>query len=249
MLTATAALICCDAWFDVLLDWNSPDWWVSVLMAALVEVPVAVFLLLRARVPLIGGIRRRQLTIEDIEVHTDPTIERLLRRLGRGGPATPEALAVALGLRLDAVTAKLSALERQGYVRRGRGGRWRDVPHDLRMPELDEVAEADRDRYRTYLDAKYDKELRLFAIAARHRERLGPWGQGSRGNAYLTETELARFTDEYLELLLRYCQLHERSDPRVRQVALRFYAFPQSLTDELPDELPDCPQPAPAPAR
>jgi hypothetical protein len=70
-----------------------------------------------------------------------------------------------------------------------------------------------------------------FAVstAARHRDELGPWGKGSRGTAYLTESELARFNDEYLELLLRYSLRHDRPGPALREVALRFYAFPQSL--------------------
>jgi hypothetical protein len=55
---ATATLLCCDAWFDVTLDWSSSDRWLSLLSAVLVEVPLAVFLILRAR-HLLGTARPR----------------------------------------------------------------------------------------------------------------------------------------------------------------------------------------------
>lgn len=54
-LVATAALLLADAWFDVLLDWGGADpldGWTSLAMAVLVEIPLAVFLLLRARLLL-----------------------------------------------------------------------------------------------------------------------------------------------------------------------------------------------------
>jgi hypothetical protein len=50
-----------------------------------------------------------------------------------------------------------------------------------------------------------------------------------------------------MELLLRYCQLHDRSDAQVRQIALRFYAFPQSLAEGVLDDPPQ-PTTAPVPA-
>jgi xanthine/uracil permease len=41
----TATLLICDAWFDVLLDWGTPDMLWSVATAALVELPLAALLL------------------------------------------------------------------------------------------------------------------------------------------------------------------------------------------------------------
>ena len=41
-LIVLAALLCCDAWFDITLDWGSRGFMVSVLSAALVELPLAV---------------------------------------------------------------------------------------------------------------------------------------------------------------------------------------------------------------
>lgn len=43
----TAALLICDAWFDVSLDIGSPDIWGSAALALFVELPVATFLIHR----------------------------------------------------------------------------------------------------------------------------------------------------------------------------------------------------------
>jgi hypothetical protein len=44
----TAVLLACDAWFDVMLDWGTPDVWFSAASAVLVELPFAALLLLHA---------------------------------------------------------------------------------------------------------------------------------------------------------------------------------------------------------
>ncbi|MFI0720419.1 hypothetical protein [Streptomyces sp. NPDC021224] len=46
---ATATLLCCDAWFDIVLDWNSGDLAVSIITAAVAELPLAALLLHAAR--------------------------------------------------------------------------------------------------------------------------------------------------------------------------------------------------------
>ena len=45
----TATLLCCDAWFDIVLDWNSNDLTGAVLTAAFAELPLAALLLYVAR--------------------------------------------------------------------------------------------------------------------------------------------------------------------------------------------------------
>ena len=62
LLVATAALLCCDAWFDVVLDWESSERWTSVFLAAVAEVPIAVLLLVAAR-RLLAANPRRRLTV------------------------------------------------------------------------------------------------------------------------------------------------------------------------------------------
>jgi hypothetical protein len=64
----TATLLCCDAWFDVMLSWGSSDAPVSVVTALLVELPIAALML--------AGARRV----------TDYTVRALMRREGIEGP-------------------------------------------------------------------------------------------------------------------------------------------------------------------
>ena len=45
----TATLLCCDAWFDIVLDWNSRDLLGSVITAVAAELPLAALLLYAAR--------------------------------------------------------------------------------------------------------------------------------------------------------------------------------------------------------
>ncbi|GAA3778436.1 hypothetical protein [Streptomyces chiangmaiensis] len=44
-----ATLLLCDAWFDVSLSWGKEDVWASAASAVLVELPLAVLLIMRAR--------------------------------------------------------------------------------------------------------------------------------------------------------------------------------------------------------
>jgi hypothetical protein len=60
-LIVLATLLCCDAWFDVTLDWGTRGFMVSVLSAAVIELPLAV-------VALIGARRLLRLTIGRLEL-------------------------------------------------------------------------------------------------------------------------------------------------------------------------------------
>jgi hypothetical protein len=63
LLVITATLLCCDAWFDVVLDAGSSDVWGSVASAVFVELPIALLMFNAARrlirlsalIPLIGS--------------------------------------------------------------------------------------------------------------------------------------------------------------------------------------------------
>lgn len=48
-LLVTGTLLCCDAWFDVILDLRTPDMWPSLASAAFIELPLAFLLLNAAR--------------------------------------------------------------------------------------------------------------------------------------------------------------------------------------------------------
>jgi hypothetical protein len=224
VLAATAALLCCDAWFDVVLDWTDPDRWTSVALALLVEVPLAVLLGLRARHLLSGGMPRRTLALRDVEIHTDTADQELLAALDT--PMAVDELATGIGRHIDDVTASLRRLARSGYARQDRDGRWQRDRQELRMPVLDDVDEAERPRIAAYLDAKFAHELKLLTWAADHRDDFGPWGKGERASAHLTEAELASLDAECHELVIRYCLLRRGQGPGTREVAIRFYAFP-----------------------
>lgn len=55
----TATLLLCDAWFDIVLDWGTSDVWGSLASAVFAEVPLALFLLHRARKLVRVAIQRR----------------------------------------------------------------------------------------------------------------------------------------------------------------------------------------------
>jgi hypothetical protein len=48
-LVVLATLLCCDAWFDVVLDARTSGFWLSVVQAALVELPLAAVAIAGAR--------------------------------------------------------------------------------------------------------------------------------------------------------------------------------------------------------
>ncbi|WP_236796233.1 winged helix-turn-helix domain-containing protein [Amycolatopsis sp. GM8] len=227
LLAATAALLCCDAWFDVVLDWTSSDRWTSVALAAGAEVPTAVLLLLAARRLLADRLPDRPLTVRDIEIYHDPSARRILAAL----PSTVDNLAGETGLPASEIATTLRVLAADGYAREGRDGRWSALPQSVLEPRLEEIAEPHRTRMAQYLDAKYERELKLLAWAAEHRGEFGPWGKASRAAARLTEADLRAFEAEYRELLAQYCQLRRHPAPGVREVAVRFYAFPPPALD------------------
>lgn len=60
-LVVLATLLIFDAWFDASLDWHTPGFWFSLLLALVVELPVAI-------VALVGARRLLRLTIGRMEV-------------------------------------------------------------------------------------------------------------------------------------------------------------------------------------
>jgi hypothetical protein len=231
MLAATATLLCCDAWFDVLLDWASPDRWTSVAMAVGAELPIAALLLWRARTLLVGP-RPRPLTVRDIELRTDPRAQQLLTALSRSRHADTAMLAAESALPVGEAEAMLSELRANGYVRQ-RSGHWRPAWMSTAMPKPEDFEGPQRERVEEFVNAKYDHELRLLGWAAEHRDEFGDWGKGHRATMRLNATELAAFNAEYEELIARY-SLRHRSTSEDREVAIRFYAFPNPSDSVLP---------------
>jgi hypothetical protein len=122
MLGVTAALLCCDAWFDIMLESGSTARRSSVLMAALFEVPLAGFLVLRARILVAGvrgarqgrqepqadvsrqvlnqisAVRAAYLTPADLERFTMEYDELLTRYRATSDQSAPESRTIALRL-------------------------------------------------------------------------------------------------------------------------------------------------------
>jgi hypothetical protein len=57
LAVAAAVLLICDAWFDVMLAWGTDSLWMSIASALLAELPLAAYLLNRARRLLILTLR------------------------------------------------------------------------------------------------------------------------------------------------------------------------------------------------
>ncbi len=226
LLSATAAMLCCDAWFDVMLGWTSAERWASVALAVFVEIPVAVVLALAARRLLSEAMPRRSVTLSDIAMREDPRYQQVTREL----PAGTDEVARRTGLERADVAECLNTLQDNGFVRRDRKGNWIAIPQDLREPKPDDYEGADRERVTAFLDAKYANEVALLSWAAEHRDEFGPWSTAQRTSARLTEEEFRELDAEYRELINRYCHRRRRPAAGEKEISVRFYAFPPPET-------------------
>ncbi|MCL2554379.1 MAG: hypothetical protein FWE15_12055 [Actinomycetia bacterium] len=94
----TATLLCCDAWFDIVLDWNSDELIGSVITAVVAELPLAFLLLYVARKVL-----RLTVTIA-------------WEQAGRSGPVPPLSRLSLLVLQEDEEGAPPGGDEEDGTV-------------------------------------------------------------------------------------------------------------------------------------
>jgi hypothetical protein len=108
----TATLLCCDAWFDIVLDWNTGELAGAVLTAVLAELPLALLLFYAAR---------KMIRL---------TVLLAWERAGRDGPVPPLS---RLSLIVLSSEPERDEEWRRGpgndrtYERDGRGGRY-DAP-------------------------------------------------------------------------------------------------------------------------
>ena len=239
--TAAAALLLCDAWFDVLLDGPWPGRWTTLVLAVGVELPAAAVLLGVHRV-LLGMLPATLVEPRHVPlVYADPQCQQVCTVLDHEGPATAQLVAYAAGLPVLTVEDVLQRLGDAGAVRRRRDGRWQRVPQDLRWPDPGEVTwerEADRREYQRWLNLKYEREVLLAQRAVERRRSFGPWSVGSRSGAWFTAPELAAFEREFVRLVEGHVRRYGRG-PRegARETALRFYAVPHAVLDDVDAEL------------
>ncbi len=83
-LIVTATLLCCDAWFDLTLDWATRSFYFSLLSAVCVELPLAALMIFGAR-RLLQLTVRMQMALEGIDGPVPP-----LWRVALFGDVPPE---------------------------------------------------------------------------------------------------------------------------------------------------------------
>lgn len=176
---------------------------------------------------------RREVTAADeMKALAHPLRQRIYHHLAFAGPQTATSLARAFGESTGATSYHLRQLARFGFVEedpdrsRGRQRWWRIVPLDLRTrPDGSESAMLTHELRRLELDRQRELLDRYLA----QRDRFGPLAEASMFSSSalrLTEDELRRFTEAYVELVKRWWrEPGEEPETAVPVVAL-FYAFP-----------------------
>lgn len=158
---------------------------------------------------------------------------RILRHLGVSGPATSTTLARALGENTGTLSYHLRQLERGGFIEDipdhavGRERWWRGVRNlDVRRPPRDTLTAEERETTEELDGLRLAEDMELSRRYVAGRSDYGAWAQGSRGLAHMTQEELQRFHDEYLDLLNRYGHTAEDAPPDARPILLRWFALP-----------------------
>jgi len=88
-LIVTATLLCCDAWFDLTLDWGTSDFWFSLLSAVVAELPLAILLALGAR-RLLRLTIATEMALEGMTGPVPPLWQVALLGPGLGGRGCPD---------------------------------------------------------------------------------------------------------------------------------------------------------------
>jgi hypothetical protein len=118
-LIVTATLLCCDAWFDLTLDWGTSGFWFSLLSAIVAELPLAILMALGAR-RLLRLTVATEMALEGVTGPVPPLWQVAL--LGPGLPARDGAAQPDSGSgsgRADSVPAGSGQVESGGVEPRG----------------------------------------------------------------------------------------------------------------------------------
>jgi DNA-binding transcriptional ArsR family regulator len=182
-------------------------------------------------------IPRRELDLDELKALAHPLRQRILYHLASVGPANSTAIAKTFGESTGSTSYHLRQLERFGLIdevqerAKGRERWWRLVPLDLRGKADAEDATAPgaadvADRLGR-IGLERDRELVDRYLGNRHR--FADWDDAamfSSSITHLTKDELARFTEEYVELLKRYWREPDERPPDAKPVAAMLSAFP-----------------------
>jgi DNA-binding transcriptional ArsR family regulator len=176
--------------------------------------------------------RRDLVHSEEMKALAHPLRQRILYHLAFAGSASATSVAQAFGESTGSTSYHLRQLARFGFVEEdrershGRERWWRIVPLDLRASPDAEESEALTGQLR-HMRLERDRALVDRYAANRHRfGELADAAMFSSSALHLTERELRRFTEEYVQLVKRWwCPTDERPADAVPVAAL-FYAFP-----------------------
>jgi DNA-binding transcriptional ArsR family regulator len=179
---------------------------------------------------------QRRVDLDELKALAHPVRQRILYHLASVGPANSTSIARLFGESTGTTSYHLRQLERYGFVEevreraKGRERWWRLVPLDVRGL-VDEAAQdpgaATVAEELSRIRVQRDREL--VDRYLRNRHRFADWDGASMFSSSisrLTKEELARFTEEYVELLSRYYRPPDEARPGDRPVAVFFSAFP-----------------------
>jgi len=180
-------------------------------------------------------IPQRRLDLDELKALSHPLRQRILYHLASVGPANSTSIAKTFGESTGSTSYHLRQLERFGLIdevqarAKGRERWWRLVPLDLRgkadgdsTPGASDIA----DRLGR-IGLERDRELVDRYLG--NRDRFADWDDAamfSSSITHLTKDELARFTEEYVELLKRYWREPDERPPDAKPVAAMLSAFP-----------------------
>jgi DNA-binding transcriptional ArsR family regulator len=176
--------------------------------------------------------RRDLVDADELKALAHPLRQRILYHLAYAGSASSTSLAREFGESTGSTSYHLRQLSRFGLIEedrersRGRERWWRIVPLDLRAsPDEPETAAITGQLRRIRLER--DRRLVDRYVVNRHRfGQLAEAAMFSSSALHLTEDELRRFAEEYVELVKRWWRPSEERASDAAPIAVLFYAFP-----------------------
>jgi DNA-binding MarR family transcriptional regulator len=175
---------------------------------------------------------REVVAADEMKALAHPLRQRILYHLAFSGSATATSLAETLGENTGSTSYHVRQLARYGFVEedteraRGRERWWRIVPLDLRArPDEDEAMLIGGELRRMRLE----RDRALVDRYAANRHRFGELAEAamfSSSALHLSQDELRRFTEEYVELVKRWWRPEGERASDAAPIAVLFYAFP-----------------------
>ena len=179
---------------------------------------------------------RRDLDLAALKALAHPLRQRILYHLASAGPANSTSIAQAFSESTGTTSYHLRQLERFGFIEevtersKGRERWWRLVPLDIRGLDEHEAHSREADLVADRLDRiRLERDRGVVDRYLGDRHHFADWddvAMFSSSIARLTKVELAKFTEQYVELLKRFWRTSEEAPPEARAIAVFFQAFP-----------------------